>query len=70
MQRLLGVSAGVTAVALVLAVICRHAKHGFALYLGDVAWFTLLAGIVVTLALALAVAVRAVRARRSTLVAR
>jgi hypothetical protein len=70
MQRLLGIVAGITAVACVVAFICRHAKHGFTLYLGDVAWFTLLAGILVTLALALAVAVRAVRARRSTLVAR
>jgi hypothetical protein len=70
MQRLLGVSAGVTAVAFVVAFICRHAKHGFALYLGDVAWFTLLIGVVVTLVLALVVAVRTLRARRSTVTAR
>jgi hypothetical protein len=70
MQRPLGIAAGTTAVAFVVAFICRHAKHGFTLYLGDVAWFTLLAGVIVTLVLALAVAVRAVRTRRSTLVAR
>ena len=70
MQRLVGVSTGVTAVAFVVAFICRHAKHGFALYLGDAAWFTLLAGVVVTLVLALVVAVRTLRTRRSTLIAR
>jgi hypothetical protein len=68
MQRLLGISAGVTAVAFVVAFICRHAKHGFALHLGDVAWFTLLAGVVVTVVLAVTVAVRVVRSRNSTVV--
>jgi hypothetical protein len=70
MQRLLGISAGTTAVAFVVAFICRHAKHGFALYLGDAAWFTLLAGAVLTLVLAATVAVRTFRSRNSTLVVR
>ena len=70
MQRLLGISAGTTAVAFVVAFICRHAKHGFTLYLGDAAWFALLAGVVLTLVLAATVAVRTFRSRNSTLVAR
>jgi hypothetical protein len=70
MQRLLGISAGTTAAAFVVAFICRHAKHGFTLYLGDIAWFTLLAGVVLTLVLAAAVAVRTFRSRNSTFVAR
>jgi hypothetical protein len=70
MQRLLGISAGTTAVAFVVAFICRHAKRGFTLYVGDVAWFTLLAGIVLTLVLAAAVWARSQRSRNSTVAAR
>jgi hypothetical protein len=70
MQRLLGISAGITAVAFVVAGICRHAKHGAGLYLGNVAWFTLLAGVAVTVALAAVVAVQILRSRRSSLAVR
>ena len=70
MHRPVGASAGVTAVAFVIAFICRHSKHGFAMYLGDAAWFTLLAGVVVTLILAVTLAVRALLARRSTIAVR
>jgi hypothetical protein len=70
MQRLLGISAGISVVAFVVAGICRHAKHGVGLYLGDVAWFTLLAGVAVTVVLAAVVVVRILRSRRSSLAVR
>lgn len=64
--RLLPSLAAVTAVALVLSFVTRHAKHGFGLYLGDVAWPVLLVGAVVTVLLALAALVAAARRRPST----
>jgi hypothetical protein len=63
-HRLLGFAAAVTAIAFLVALIVRHAKHGVALYLGDVAWFTFLAGVVITAALGLATLVRLGLARR------
>lgn len=64
--RLLTAVATVTAVALVLSFVTRHAKHGFGLYLGDVAWPVLLLGALLTVLLALAAAAGAVRRRPST----
>ena len=58
LQRLLATVAAVTVAACVVAGIVKHAKHGFALYLGDVAWFTFLIGVLVTMALALVVLVK------------
>lgn len=57
LQRLLATAASTTLTAIVVAFIVRHAKHGFALYLGDVAWFTFLIGMLVTAGLAVCVAV-------------
>jgi hypothetical protein len=44
----------------------RHDKHGFGLYLGDVAWFTALIGVVVVVALGLASLARLLRSRTAT----
>jgi len=44
LSRLLSITALITLTAIVIALIVRHAKHGPALYLGDVAWFTFLIG--------------------------
>jgi hypothetical protein len=63
--RILCVVAAVTAVAFVLSFLTRHAKHGFGLYLGDVAWPTLLLGALLTLLLLLAVGARALHGRFS-----
>lgn len=63
LRRLLASAATVTLVACVVAGIVKHAKHGFALYLGDVAWFTFLIGVLVTITLALAVLVKVTRNR-------
>ena len=51
LPRLLSTAAVITLTAIVVALIVRHAKHGFALYLGDVAWFTFLIGTLVTTSL-------------------
>ena len=66
LQRLLITAGLLTVTAMVVALIVRHAKHGFALYLGDVAWFTFLIGSVATAGVALCVAVRHVLGRRSS----
>jgi energy-converting hydrogenase Eha subunit C len=65
LHHLLGTAAAVTAVAFVVALIVRHARHGFALYLGDVAWFTFLVGALFTVLLTLATIVQVARSRRS-----
>jgi hypothetical protein len=64
--RLLAGAATITAVALVLSFITRHAKHGFGLYLGDVAWPVFLLGALLTVLLGLAALVGAARRRPST----
>lgn len=64
LRRLLSTAALITLTAIVIALIVRHAKHGFALYLGDVAWFTFLIGTLITAGLAVCVAVTHVQARR------
>ena len=63
LRRLLAIVSTVTVAACVVAGIVKHAKHGFAFYLGDVAWFTFLIGALVTLALALALLVKVTRNR-------
>jgi cytochrome c oxidase assembly factor CtaG len=63
LRRLLATAGTVTLAACVVAGIVKHAKHGFAFYLGDVAWFTFLIGVLVTLALALAVLGKVARSR-------
>ena len=65
LRRLLATAATVTLAACVVAGIVKHAKHGFAFYLGDVAWFTFLTGVLVTVSLALAVLVKIVRQRHA-----
>jgi hypothetical protein len=65
LQRLLATVAAVTLAACVVAGIVKHARHGFAFYLGDVAWFTFLIGVLVTMALALAVLVKLARHRHA-----
>jgi energy-converting hydrogenase Eha subunit C len=65
LHHLFATAAGITAAALVTALVVRHAKHGFALYLGDVAWIAFLAGALVSLLVALATLARIARARRS-----
>ena len=51
LSRLLSTAAVITLTAIIVALIVRHAKHGFALHLGDVAWFTFLIGTLVTTSL-------------------
>jgi hypothetical protein len=65
LHHLFATAAGITALALVVALIVRHAKHGFALYLGDVAWFTFLVGALLTVLLGAATIVQIARGRRS-----
>ncbi len=64
LPRLLSTAALITLTAIVVALIVRHAKHGFALYLGDGAWFTFLIGTLLTTGLALCVLVTRARGRR------
>ena len=64
LRRLLSTAALTTLTAIVIALIVRHAKHGFALYLGDAAWFTFLIGTLITAGLAISVAVTHVQGRR------
>jgi hypothetical protein len=64
--RLLAAAATITAVGLVLSFITRHAKHGFGLYLGDIAWPVFLLGALLTVLLGLAALVGAARRRPST----
>ena len=52
LRRLLSTAALITLTAIVIALIVRHARHGFALYVGDVAWFTFLIGTLITSGLA------------------
>lgn len=66
LHRLLATATAVTIVAFLVAAIVRHDKHGFGLYLGDVAWFTALIGIVVVVALGLASLARLLRSRTAT----
>lgn len=66
LKRLLAIAATATLAACVVAGIVKHAKHGFAFYLGDVAWFTFLAGVLVTTSLALAVLANVARHRHAT----
>jgi hypothetical protein len=63
LHRLLATAAAVTVVAFLVAAIVHHEKHGFGLYLGDVAWFTALAGVAVTVMLGLATLARLARRR-------
>lgn len=65
LQQMLKVAAVVTVVAFVVAFIVRHAKHGVALHIGDVAWPVFLIGALITIALGLATTVKLVLARRS-----
>lgn len=64
-KRLLATVAAVTLAACVVAGIVKHAKHGFAFYLGDVAWLTFLIGVVIATALAFAVLVKVSRDRQA-----
>jgi hypothetical protein len=64
LNRLLGTIATTAVVALVIAFFTRHAKHGFGLYLGDLAWITFLASLLLTLLLGIAALARLARARR------
>jgi hypothetical protein len=64
LPRLLSTAALITLTAIVVALIVRHAQHGFALYLGDVAWFTFLIGMLVTTSLAVSALVTHVLGRR------
>ena len=66
LQRLLTITSGVTVAAFVVAFIVRHAKHGFALHLGNVAWSTFLIGVLVTVAVVIAKLVRLALDRRGT----
>ncbi len=66
LHRLLSTVAAATVVSLVVAGIVKHAKHGFASYLGDVAWFAFLIGVLATVALALVALVKLARDRRAT----
>jgi hypothetical protein len=68
--RLLAAAATITAVALVLSFITRHAKHGFGLYLGDIAWPVFLLGALLTVLVGLAALVETARHRPSTRSAR
>ncbi len=63
-RRLLSTAALITLTAIVVALIVRHAKHGFALYLGDVAWFAFLIGTLITAGLFVCVALTHVLSRR------
>ena len=65
LKRILAAAAAVTLAACLVAGIVKQAKHGFAFYLGDVAWFTFLTGVLVTVSLALAVLVKVARHRHA-----
>jgi hypothetical protein len=65
-QRLPAVIAITSAVALVVAVIVRNAKHGFALYLGDAAWAVFLIGVLVSAVVVVVMLAKLARNRRST----
>ncbi len=64
LPRLLSTAALITLTAIVIALIVRHANHGFALYLGDVAWFTFVIGTLITAGLAVCLAITHVLGRR------
>jgi hypothetical protein len=64
--RLLIIVAGLTVAAFVIAFSVRHATHGSALALGDVAWPTFLISALATALIALATITKRARARRST----
>ena len=64
LRRLLSTAALITLTAIVIALIVRHANHGFALYLGDVAWFTFLIGALITAGLTACVGVTHMLGRR------
>ncbi|HTU31035.1 MAG TPA: hypothetical protein VMF07_16725 [Solirubrobacteraceae bacterium] len=64
--RLLSTTALITVTAIVIALIVRHAKHGPAVYLGDIAWFTFLIGALLTAGLAIGLIIaRAVNSRHA-----
>jgi hypothetical protein len=58
---LLKVDAVVTVVAFCLSGVLRHAKHGIGYVVGDIAWFTFLAGLLGLLVLGVASAIIAIR---------
>jgi hypothetical protein len=66
LHRLLAATSIVTIAAFLVAAIVRHDKHGFGLYLGDVAWFIALAGAVVVVLLGLVTLARLARRRPAT----
>jgi hypothetical protein len=65
LHRLLVIIATVDLVAFVAAFAARHAKHGVAHVVGDVAWFAFAIGLLLVIVLAAVTAIRSVARRRS-----
>jgi hypothetical protein len=65
LNRALCVVAALTVIACVVAYSERHATHGAAETVGAIAWFTFLPGLLALVVLGAAVAVAAIRRRRT-----
>ena len=65
LRQLLYAVASYDVIAFVVAWSARHAKHGVGLVIGDIAWYSLLAGVLLLVALAVAAGVQALRVHRT-----